>query len=47
MEATNKLMVVKGLKVTSGNGDSHGCLELPHTYTKKYLAVDKEDVVTS
>ena len=37
-------MVVKGLKVTSGNGDSHDWLELPVTYTKKYLPVDKEDV---
>ena len=39
-------MVVKGLRVTSGNGDSHDWLELPYTYTKKYLPVDKEDVAT-
>ena len=45
-EVTNKVMVVKGLKVTSGNGDSHDWLELPVTYTKKYLPVDKEDVAT-
>ena len=39
-------MVVKGLRVTSGNGDSHEWLELPDTYSKKYLPVEKEDVAT-
>ena len=39
-------MVVKGLRVTSGNGDSHEWLELPYTYSKKYLPVEKEDVAT-
>ena len=34
-EVSNKAMVVKGLRVTSGNGDSHDWLELPDTYTKK------------
>ena len=45
-EVTNKAMVVKGLKVTSGNGDSHDWLELPDIYAKKYLPVDKEYVAT-
>ena len=45
-EVTNKAMVVKGLKVTSGNGDSHDWLQLPVTYTKNYFPVDKEDVAT-
>ena len=43
-EVTNKTMVVKGLRVISGNGDSHDWFELQDTYTKKYLPVDKEDV---
>ena len=34
-EVTNKEMAVTGLRVTSGNGDSHDWLELPDTYTKK------------
>ena len=34
-EVTNKAMVVKGLRVTAGNGDSHDWLELPDTYIKK------------
>ena len=46
-ELTNKAMVVKGLIVTSGNGDSHDWLELPDTYTKKYLQVYKEVVARS
>ena len=45
-EVTNEAMVVKEPKATSGNGDSHDWLELPVTYTKKYLPVDKEDVAT-
>ena len=43
-EVTNKAMVVKGLRVTSGNGDSHDWLELPATYIKKYLPIDTENV---
>ena len=45
-EVTNKAMVVKGLRVTSGNGDSHDWLELSDTYIKKYLSVGKEDYAT-
>ena len=45
-EATNEAMIVKGLRVISGNGDSHDWLELPDTYIKKYLPVDNEDVAT-
>ena len=37
-------MIVKGLKVTSENGDLHGWLEISDTNTKKQLPVDKEDV---
>ena len=43
-EVTNKTMVVKGLRVISGNGDSHDWFGLQDTYTKKYLPVDKENV---
>ena len=43
----NKAMVVKELRVTSGNDDSHDWLELPDTYIKRYSPVDKEDVATS
>ena len=45
-EVTNKAMVVKRLTVTSYNSDSHDWLELPDTYTKKYLPVDKGDAAT-
>ena len=44
---TNKAMVVKGLRVTSGNVDSRDWLELPDTYTLKYLPVNKRDVTTT
>ena len=44
-KVTNKVVVVKGLKVASANSDSHDWLELPDTYTKKYLPVDN-DVAT-
>ena len=36
---------MKGLKVASANSDSHDWLELPDTYTKKYLPFDN-DVAT-
>ena len=45
-EVTNKAMVVKGLKVTSGNGDSYDWLEIPDIYAKRYLPVDKEYVTS-
>ena len=45
-EVTNKAMIVKKLNLTSGNCNSHVLLELPDTYTKKHLPVDKEDVAT-
>ena len=35
-------MAVKGLKVTSDNGDLHDWLELPDTYTKKYFQLTKK-----
>ena len=44
-KVTNKVVVVKGLKVASANSDSHDWLELPDTYSKKYLPVDN-DVAT-
>ena len=43
-KVTNKAMAVKGLKVTSCNGDSNDWLELSDIYARKYLQVDKEDV---
>ena len=44
-EVTNKVMVVKGFKVTSGTGNSYHSSGLPDTYTKRYLLADK-DVAT-
>ena len=41
-EVTNKAMIVKKLNLTSGNCNSHVFLELPDTYTKKHLPVDRE-----
>ena len=41
---TNKVMLVKRLKVLSGNDDLYDWLKLPDRYTKKYLPVYKEDV---
>ena len=46
-EVTNKTMLVKRSRVISGNGGSLDWLELPNTYTKKFLPVGKEDVVTT
>ena len=45
-QVTNKAVVVKRLRVSSGNGDSHDWLELLDLYTKKYLPVGKEDIAT-
>ena len=41
---TNKVMLVKRLKVLSANDDLYDWLELPDRYTKKCLPVYKEDV---
>ena len=45
-EVTNKSSVISGMKVASSRGSSEDWLELPDTYTKKYLPVGKEDVAT-
>ena len=45
-EITNKTTLVKGLKVRSNLDDSKDWLELPDTYTKKYLPVDRDDIAT-
>ena len=45
-EVTNKAMIVNKLNLTSGNCNSHVLLELPDTYTKKRLPVDREVVAT-
>ena len=45
-EFTNKSSVINGLKVASSINSSEDWLELPDTYTKKYLPVGKEDVAT-
>ena len=45
-EATNKSSVINGLKVASSRNSSEDWLELPDTYTKKYLPAGKEDVAT-
>ena len=46
-EVTNKSSVINGLKVASSRSSSEDWLELPDTYTKKYLPVGKEDVATT
>ena len=45
-EVTNKSSVISGMKVASSRDSSEDWLELPDTYTKKYLPVGKEDVAT-
>ena len=45
-EVTNKSSVISGMKVASSRDSSKDWLELPDTYTKKYLPVGKEDVAT-
>ena len=45
-EVAKKTMVVKRLRITSGNGNSHDWFELPDAYTKKYLSADKEHIAT-
>ena len=45
-EVTNKSSMINGLKVASSRNSSEDWLELPDTYTKKYLPVGKEDVAT-
>ena len=45
-EVTNKSSVISGMKVASSRDGSEDWLELPDTYTKKYLPVGKEDVAT-
>ena len=37
---------MKGLKVRSNLDDSKDWIKLPGTYTKKYLAVDSDDIAT-
>ena len=38
--------MINGLKVASSRNSSEDWLEIPDTYTKKYLPVGKEDVAT-
>ena len=45
-EVTNKSSVISGLKVASSRNNSEDWLELPETYTKKYLWEGKGDVAT-
>ena len=45
-EVTNKSPVICGLKVVSSRNNYEDWLELPDTYTKKYLPVGKEEVAT-
>ena len=45
-EVTNKSLVISGMKLASSRDNSEDWLELPDTYTKKYLPVGKEDVAT-
>ena len=39
--------VICGLKVANSKNSSEDWLELPKTYTKQYLSVGKEDIVTT
>ena len=45
-QVTSKKMVINGLHVASGSNGSVDWLQLPCIYTKKYLPVDKDDIVT-
>ena len=45
-EVTNKSSVINRLKVASSRNSSEDWLQLPDTYTKKYLPVGKEDLAT-
>ena len=38
--------MINGLKVANSRNSSEDWLELPDTYTKKYLPVGKEDAAT-
>ena len=39
-------MVINGLKMAIGTKGSQYWLQLPYTYTTKYLPVDKDDIAT-
>ena len=45
-EVTNQSMVIEGLKVSKKNGKPNEWLQLPKTFTKPSLPVDKDDIAT-
>ena len=45
-EVNNKTTLVEGLKVSSSKDEDGEWIELPKTFTKKYLPVDQDDIAT-
>ena len=45
-EANNKTTLVEGLKVSSSRDEDSEWIELPKTFTKRYLPVDQDDIAT-
>ena len=46
VEANNKTTLVEGLKVSSSRDEDSEWIELPKTFTKRYLPVDQDDIAT-
>ena len=45
-EVNNKTTLVEGLKVSSSRDEDSEWIELPKTFTKRYLPVDQDDMAT-
>ena len=45
-EVNNKATLVEGLKVSSSRDEDSEWIELPKTFTKRYLPVDQDDITT-
>ena len=45
-EVNNKTTLVEGLKVSSSRDEDGEWIELPKTFTKRYLPVDQDDMAT-
>ena len=46
-EVNNKATLVEGLKVSSSRDEDSEWIELPKTFTKRYLPVDQDDITPS
>ena len=45
-EVNNKITLVEGLKVSGSRDDDNEWIEIPKTFTKRYLPVDQDDIAT-